>query len=793
MKFDAVSTLAYFDCNATTPTLPVAAEAALRAMKILYGNPSSTHLVGLQAKGILESTRRTAGQVLGCEPEQIIFTSGATEAIQTAVFSALIAARDRGAGAGTKILYCATEHKAVPQAIGHWLKALGLPYETLELPVDSQGQASLDFLRKHLPQTALLCTMAVNNETGVIQNLAAIQKTLLDAGSQALWLVDSVQALGKINLKLNDSRIDYAPFSGHKIYASKGTGLLYVSPRAPLTPLIVGGGQERGLRSGTENLPGVAAFGAVLELLRDPKAFDAQTFSTSKQLEAYREQITAALKRAFPKVEFNTPFASSVPTTVNFSVPGFSSRELLDLFDSAGMRLSAGSACNSASVNPSHVLDAMGVPEWRSTSALRLSFGPATTGAEIERGCLVIHESAMALQNSCLLEAPGGFGPPENLRDGIIQLRAGSTNSWILTQREAKTCIVIDPCETLADRTEHYIRCQDLKVLAILDTHSHADHESVRPVLQNILADRLKNPKTSWDDLGWPISAGENSARLEDGTSVPIIKLSGQTVLAKLKTPGHTLDSHALILGELREGVVHREDVRFVFCGDTILSGGLGRTNFSISDPEALFNSLQKIHSVLDPLSLLCPAHDYTHSFATSLETEAQENPLLALVVKPRSPDEMPQALAQFMGKKSEIDSELEKLEQSFQGTVCGVFQPEVNLAKEEITITLSALQKRLLDPVHAPLLIDVREPQEVTVFKDWASLGLNHRAPPPRNVPLSRFVNFMGELAAEKNRSREIVLLCRTGSRSLQAAKTLRRMGLARARSLRDGIALTS
>ena len=215
--------------------------------------------------------------------------------------------------------------------------------------------------------------MAVNNETGVIQNLPAIEKILLQSNSNALWLVDCVQALGKTELNLNAHRIDYAAFSGHKLYAPKGIGFLYVRKNAPFVPLIVGGGQEKGLRSGTENLPGVAALGAVLEQLLDSKG---KVFQPHQRLVEFRERLAQELKRAFPKVQFNSPFENSVPTTLNFSVPGLSSAELLDLFDSAGLRLSAGSACSSGSAKPSHVLDAMGVPLVRSESALDSPSGP---------------------------------------------------------------------------------------------------------------------------------------------------------------------------------------------------------------------------------------------------------------------------------------------------------------------------------------------------------------------------------------------------------------------------------
>lgn len=788
MQKSAAPTQAYFDCNATTPTLPAAAEAALLAMRTLYGNPSSSHLVGLQAKAILESTRRTAGETVGCTPEQIIFTSGATEAIQTAIFSALQAAREKGPAAGTKLLFGATEHKAVPEAIHHWAKALNLPFEIVELPVDAQGLLKMDVLERELPKAALLCTMAVNNETGVIQDLDAIEKVLIRTGSKALWLVDCVQALGKIPLTLGSSRIDYAPFSGHKIYAPKGIGFLYASKRAVVTPLIVGGGQERGLRSGTENLPGVAALGAVLELLL--KAGNQSELRSHDELAKFRVRVASELKRAFPKIEFNTPFERSVATTINFSVPGFSSRELMDLFDSAGLRVSAGSACSSASVKPSHVLEAMGLPEWRSTSAVRLSFGPATTSAEIERGCQLIRESAMALRTSCLLEAPGGFIAPETLRDGIIHLRAGASNSWIVAHRDARTCLIIDPCDTLAERIEHYIRCQSLEVVAILDTHSHADHDSVRPLLQQLLADRMRsNP--DFDSLGWPQGPGFQ-LELENGERVPALKLGpaaqpgAELVLARMHTPGHTSDSHALLLGIAREGHLKRKDVRFAFCGDTILGGGLGRTNFKMSDPEALYRSLGRIQSVVQPASLLCPAHDYNNTFATTLETEERENPLLALAMTQSATQDPAQRLELFTRKKREIDGELERLEQAFQGTVCGVSMTTDAAADARISVSLSEL-KELHRGNPAPLVIDVREPQEFSLFKEWSTLGIGEA---PRNVPLSRFANFMGELAGEPgSREREVILICRTGLRSLQAAKSLRRLGLARAWNLTGGL----
>jgi cysteine sulfinate desulfinase/cysteine desulfurase-like protein/glyoxylase-like metal-dependent hydrolase (beta-lactamase superfamily II)/rhodanese-related sulfurtransferase len=786
MKNPLMNSQAYFDCNATTPVLPIAAEAAFETMRSLYGNPSSAHLVGLQARHILESTRKLAAKALSTEPEQIIFTSGATEAVQTAVFSVLQAFKTQAKSGKNKLLYSATEHKVIPEALHHWVKALNLPLDIVELRVDSQGQIDLNQLQQELPQALLLCTMAVNNETGVIQNLSAIEFLLKEINSQTFWLVDCVQGLGKLELKMDSSRIDYAPFSGHKLYAPKGIGFLYVKKGIPITPLIVGGGQEKGFRSGTENLPGVAALGVVLEQLLNPS--EKSSFHSHHQLVQFKNQIVSELKRAFPKIEFNTPFDVSVPTTINFSVPGLSSGELLDLFDSAGLRLSAGSACSSASVKPSPVLDAMGIPEWRSTSALRLSFGPYTSKKEIERGCQIIRECAIALQNTCLLETTGTFEAPESLRDGILQFRAGSTNSWIIADRGNRNCIIIDPCETVAERLEHYVRCQDLKVLAVLDTHSHADHDSIRPVLQKILSEQLLSSEFGFTSLGWPQkeSAVTTSVHLENGQTVPALILNttseGQLVLASVKTPGHTDDSHTYLLGLAKNDVLHASSIRFSFVGDMILSGGLGRTNFSMSDPAALFSSLRLTQTVIGQTTLLCPAHDYNNSFATCLKIETEENSLLSLALGPTTALTLPS----FIEKKKEIDSELAQIESSFQGVVCGVTPSSKSPCAQDGVAIMPEDFETFLNKSNQPLIVDVRESQEYTLFKDWKEIGLQQA---PRNVPLSRFVNFLGEMAKESSH-REILFICKSGSRSLQAAKSLRRLGFKNAFSLSGGIA---
>jgi cysteine sulfinate desulfinase/cysteine desulfurase-like protein/rhodanese-related sulfurtransferase len=386
----------YLDANATNHVLPAAVEAAARVMAAGFGNPSSSHTHGIVAKAMLDEVRETAAQVIGAGEGRVVFTSGATESIQTAVLSALCAIRQRratGQATGRLLLYGATEHKAVPQSLAHWNQLLGLDLELRALPVDANGQHDLSILADCLSDTALLCTMAANNETGVVSDLAGIERLLDAVPSRPLWLVDCVQALGKLALSLQSTSIDYAAFSGHKLYAPKGIGLLYVRHGAPFTPLMVGGGQEDGLRSGTENMPGIGALGAVLQALQN-----GQTFAGHAALHGFRDQLVHSLRSAFPDIEFNAPLPLSLPTTLNFSVPGIASKTLLDVFDAAGVRVSAGSACSAARAEPSYVLAAMGLPAWRTESAVRLSFGPLTTAVQIDAACQVFARCGPALR-----------------------------------------------------------------------------------------------------------------------------------------------------------------------------------------------------------------------------------------------------------------------------------------------------------------------------------------------------------------------------------------------------------
>jgi cysteine sulfinate desulfinase/cysteine desulfurase-like protein/rhodanese-related sulfurtransferase len=574
-----MTTEIYLDSNATSVVLPAAIAAATDAMRQRYGNPSSTHATGLQAKAMLDEARACAVRLLGVGNGRLMFNSGATEGIQTAVLSALVSLRERrdaGEAIGSLLVYGATEHKAVPESLAHWNRLLGLNLTLHKLPVDHDGAHSLPGLRELAPQAAMVCTMAANNETGVVSDLAGIAAAL--EGSKALWLVDCVQALGKLKLDLSSTRIDYAPFSGHKLYAPKGIGMLYVRAGAPFTPLIMGGGQEAGQRSGTENMAGIAALGAVLAALER-----GDTFRSAAELCGFRARLADSLRAALPGVVFNNPFDKALPTTLNFSVPGLSSRELMDVFDAAEVRVSAGSACSSSKAAPSYVLDAMGLPLWRSAGAIRMSFGPLADEATIAAACERIERCGEALRASCLIPSERRAAP----QDGLLQLGVEGACSWMVLDAASRSCIVIDPLPDHVARIESYVRCQNYQVQAIVSTLPNAG----RAMLIDALG-RHYNQKLDADEYGWPLPAA--SITLESGASAAAIAL-GEHLLACV--PCGTGDElRAYLLGTAHGDALPAASVRFAFSARP---------------------AWQALRAVSGEHTLLCPTRDEDNQFCT--------------------------------------------------------------------------------------------------------------------------------------------------------------------------------
>ena len=588
----------YLDANATSPVLPAAIAAAADAMGACYGNPSSAHATGLRARVLLDGVRERARRMIGAGAGRVIFTSGATEGIQTAVLSALCALRERQAAGelvGDLLLYGETEHKAVPEALAHWNRLLGTGLTLRPLPVDGEGRHRLDILRQLAPRAAMVCTMAANNETGAVSDLAAIEKALRVSASKAYWMVDSVQALGKLPLALESTRIDYAPFSGHKLYAPKGVGMLYVREGAPYTALMAGGGQEDGQRAGTENMAGIAALGAVIAALES-----GDTFRTPAQLHAYRERIVASLREALPGIVFNTPLELSLPTTINFSVAGLSGRDLLDVFDAAGMRVSAGSACSAAKAAPSYVLEAMGLAHWRCASAVRLSFGPAVDDAFIDAACERIAHCGRAMRK-------GGLVPPamrHGARHDVIRLGLDGASTWLALDEASRSCVVIDPIEPLGERIASMIRSGEYRVRGIIGTSSGNGEPSVRAALAARLAAQVDFTDAA-DPFGWP--AGSGSIGLEDGTRTDGIAL-GEQVLARVPQDGGAAQSY--LLGANSSATLHAADVRFAFTGAT--------------PSEMLHEAVRRVTALLNRETVVCPSQDRANLVCTTLHTDAR-------------------------------------------------------------------------------------------------------------------------------------------------------------------------
>ncbi len=736
----------YLDNNATTPVLPQAIEAATHTMQLCYGNPSSSHITGIKAKYILETTRDLVRQVIGAQSGQVMFTSGATEGIQTAIISALIAAKSKVNSVQKPVLlYGATEHKAVPESLKHWNEMLNIGAEVIAIPVDELGILDMDFIAKHVPNALMICTMIANNETGVYQDISLLEKTIRQHNSDVFWMVDCVQALGKIELTISKTTIDYAPFSGHKLYAPKGIGILYVRDTAPFTPFIAGGGQESGLRSGTENLPGIAALQAVLTLLNDK---DDSTFKSSAQLASYREQLTETLCEAFPEIVFNHDFSCSLPTTINFSVKGLSSKDIMDLFDAAHIRVSAGSACSSK-VTGSFVLDAMGKPKWQSESAIRMSFGPATTQEEISTACNAIKQAVKALQSSCLILSDTADNSNLGV-DGLQQWLYDNRCTWCYVDQNTKQCFVIDLAPELVGKFETLVACQGYQVVAALSTHQHVANEDHVNMIQAL----LHKSDTKCDALGWPKNA--ELINLENDLTVEAIKV-GDKFLARVAMPGHTQNSVAYLLGSPSNQKLLAKDIVFAFTGDNIQISGLGRCDHQDGGASALYQSLQLINQVIMPDTLLCPAHDYLQLFNTTLELEKQSHELLSQALDGELTEQ------DFI---AEITARDKQLPTSDFNQHCGVVIEFSNVIEVIHPNELVSFIE------HHPntVVVDVREPHEYDAYPDEVIAGKKMV-----NIPLSQITQFVQQHKSEQSNN-TYVCICRSGKRSEAAAKTLQR-----------------
>ena len=356
----------YLDHNATSPLRPEARAAVEHALSV-GGNPSSVHGAGREARAIVEQAREAVASLVGAKAHDVIFTSGGTEANALALWGAVQGAAEAGSRI-TRLFASAIEHDSVrlnAEAIAERMP--GVRLETI--PVTSDGVVDLAALRVMLREgkgRALVAVMAANNETGMIQPIAEIKETLKEHDSYLF--VDAVQAAGKTKL---DAVADYVSLSAHKLGGPQGVGALVVSDGAPLAAMILGGGQERGHRAGTENVAGIAGFGAAAKAAR--------------QLAAnLRDSFESELKSIAPDTVIFGTNALRLTNTSNFALPGISAETAVMALDLDGVMVSSGSACSSGKVRPSHVLRAMGVSEELAANALRVSFGWNSTDADVD-------------------------------------------------------------------------------------------------------------------------------------------------------------------------------------------------------------------------------------------------------------------------------------------------------------------------------------------------------------------------------------------------------------------------
>ena len=364
----------YLDYAATTPVLEEVVEAMLPFLRGSFGNPSSVYAAGRAAKTGLEEARERTAAAIGASPAEVVFTAGGTEADNLAVKGAAFRARAMRAN-GTHVITAATEHHAVLHA-AEWLEKQG--FRVTVLGVDADGVVDLDALRAALgPDTVLVSIMLVNNEVGTLQPVAEAA-AITHEHSRALFHTDAVQALGKVPLDVGALGVDLASFAAHKIGGPKGTGALYVRRKAQLEPILHGGGQERDLRSGTPNVAGIAGMGAAAAIAA------AEVDAEGSRLAALRDQLQAAASAIFG-VKVNGAGAPRVPGTLNVCIEGVEGESMLLLLDAQDIAASSGSACTSGSLEPSHVLMAMGVRPELAHGSLRLSLGRATTQEEVDQ------------------------------------------------------------------------------------------------------------------------------------------------------------------------------------------------------------------------------------------------------------------------------------------------------------------------------------------------------------------------------------------------------------------------
>ena len=370
----------YLDNSATTQVCPEAAEAAVSAMTLTFGNPSSTHAAGREAKKLLDASRASVAAALGCAPAELVFTSCGSESDNWALLAGAESMKRRGC----HIISSVAEHDAIRRTLD-LLEAQGC--EVTRLKPERSGAVSVDAVREALREdTVLVSLMLVNNETGAVTDVAGVSAALRDAGSQALLHTDAVQAFMKLPFSPRSLGADLISVSGHKIHAPKGIGALYIRKGLRLKPMIVGGGQEDGRRAGTEATAQIAAFAAACDAAR-PRLRE-----NAERMAAQRDEIINRLRADIPELKI---LGGGAPHILSISLPGFRSEVLMNFLEAREVYVSKSSACKKG--GRSHVLEAMGLDARTIDGALRIGLCRYTAQEDIDALCLGLRDAHATL------------------------------------------------------------------------------------------------------------------------------------------------------------------------------------------------------------------------------------------------------------------------------------------------------------------------------------------------------------------------------------------------------------
>ena len=370
------SEFVYMDHAGTTPLAPEVLRSMTPYFTELFGNPSSIHTVGQEARYALDEARERVARALNCRPREVVFTSGGTESDNAAIVGAATALQETG----NHIITSSVEHHAVLHTAQH-LESLG--FEVTYLPVDSDGVVRPEVVQRAITdRTTLVSVMYANNEIGVVNPIPEIAQVIRQQAAELsrtiLFHTDAVQAAGYLDLDVRMLGVDLLSLSGHKFHGPKGTGVLFVRRGAPFLPYLLGGGQERERRSGTENIPGIVGLSVALE------AANARREETGRRCAVLRDRIVAEVLERVPGSRLNGHATQRLPNNANFSFPGVEGEPILLGLDMAGIAASSGSACSSGSLEPSHVLLALGQSAEVARGSLRLTLGKDNTEEQVD-------------------------------------------------------------------------------------------------------------------------------------------------------------------------------------------------------------------------------------------------------------------------------------------------------------------------------------------------------------------------------------------------------------------------